>query len=90
MMPKSVIVKYSPTFLKSLRKFPKSQLKFLAQKEKIFHENQFDPRLKTHKLKGELSEFHSFSVSYHWRIVFHFEDKNIVVFDAIGTHEVYR
>lgn len=83
-------VKYSAAFFKALRKFPKVQLKFLAQKEKIFQQNPFDPRLKTHKLKGELSDFYSFSISYHWRIVFHFEDEETVVFDTIGTHEVYR
>lgn len=83
-------IKYSPTFFKNLNKFPKNQLKFLKQKEKIFRENPFDPRLKTHKLKGELADFYAFSVSYHWRIVFHFEKENVIIFDAIGTHEVYR
>ena len=82
-------VKYSPKFFKDLKKFPKSQLKFLKQKETIFLANPFDPRLKTHKLKGQLSAFYSFSISYHWRIVFHFEDDDTIVFDAIGTHAVY-
>ena len=90
MKHKKIIVKYSPSFFKALRKFPKSQLKFLAKKEEIFLENPFDPRLKTHKLKGELSDFYSFSISYHWRIVFHFESENIIIFDTIGTHEVYK
>lgn len=89
MTHRKIKIKYSPTFFKGLKKFPKNQLKFLDRKEKIFLENPFDPRLKTHKLKGELSEFYSFSVSYHWRIIFHFES-DTVIFDAIGTHEVYR
>ena len=88
MKPKKV--KYSPAFFKTLKKFPKTQLKFLAQKEKIFLEDPFDPRLKTHKLKGELANHYSFSVSYHWRIVFHFEDERTIVFDTIGTHAVYK
>lgn len=88
MKPKTV--KYSSSFFKDLKKFPKTQLKFLANKEKIFLENPFDPRLKTHKLKGELSEFYSFSISYHWRIVFHFEDEETIVFDAVGTHTIYK
>ncbi len=82
-------VKYSSKFFKDLKKLPKTQLKFVVKKEKIFFENPFDPRLKTHKLKGELSEFYSFSISYHWRIVFHFEGEDII-FDAIGTHAVYK
>lgn len=69
---------------------PKSQLKSLGRQENIFRENPFDPQLKTHKLKGELKDLYSFSISYHWRIVFHFESDTMVVFDAIGTHEVYR
>lgn len=83
-------VKYSPQFFKGLKKFPKTQLKLLTKKEKVFLENPFDHRLKTHKLKGELSEFYSFSISYHYRIVFHFESDDVVVFDIIGTHEVYK
>ena len=83
-------VKYSPIFFKALKKFPKTQLKFLAQKEKIFLEDPFNPRLKTHKLKGKMLGFYSFSISYHWRIVFHFENKDAVVFDTVGTHAVYK
>jgi addiction module RelE/StbE family toxin len=83
-------VKYSPTFFRSLKKFPKSQLRFLEKKEKIFREDIFDKRLKTHRLKGELQDFYSFSISYHWRIVFHFEKKDVIVFDNIGTHAIYK
>lgn len=82
-------VKYSPEFLKSLKKLPRSQLKNLTVKEKIFKENTFDSRLKTHKLKGPLIGFYSFSISHHWRIVFHFEGDDIY-FDAVGTHSIYK
>lgn len=88
MKPKTI--KYSPTFKKGLKKFPKDQLKFLEKQEKIFRENIFDPRLKTHKLKGELKDFYAFSISYHWRIVFYIEKNNIVVFNMIGTHQIYK
>lgn len=88
MKPKKI--KYSDKFFKGLKKFPKTQLKFLEKQEKIFREDIYDPRLKTHKLQGELSNFYSFSISYHWRIVFHLEDEKTVVFDLIGTHEIYR
>ena len=62
MKPKEI--RYSPKFVKSLAKVPKSQLRFLENKEKIFRKNIFNPRLKTHKLSGNLSSFYSFSVSY--------------------------
>ena len=88
MKPKRI--KYSSTFFKNLRKFPRSQLKLLTKQEQIFKQNIFDPRLKTHKLKGELTDFYSFSISYHYRIVFHFENKDTIVFDNVGTHKIYR
>lgn len=82
-------IKYSPTFLKQLKKLPKSQLKPLAIKEAIFRDDPFDPRLKTHTLHGSLEGFYAFSISYHWRIIFHYERSSIIL-DAVDTHTVYR
>lgn len=77
-------------FFKEYKKLP-LRIKLLAEKkEGIFRRDPFDRRLKTHKLKGELSEFYSFSVTYQYRIVFHFKDKHVVIFDNIGTHAVYK
>lgn len=58
--------------------------------EEIFRKDPFSSELKTHKLKGELADFYAFSISYHWRIVFHFEDKDTIIFDTVGTHAVYK
>lgn len=88
MKPKTI--KYSSNFFKDLKKFPQIQLKYLEKQEAIFRYNIFDPKLKTHKLKGELKGFYAFSISYHWRIIFHFEGEDIIVFDAIGTHAIYH
>jgi addiction module RelE/StbE family toxin len=51
----------------------------------------FDPSLKTHKLKGDLSEFYACSLTYEYRIicVFLIQNETIVLVD-IGSHdEVY-
>lgn len=63
----------------------------------MFRKNPNHPSLKTHKLEGEIKGFHSFSIDYHYRIVFHFEERkengiinSIAVFDTVGTHEIYR
>lgn len=81
---------YTPKFKKSYKKLPK-QIKLRAEeKEEILRTNPFDPRLKTHRLQGRLLNYYSFSISYHYRIVFHIEKNDIFVFDAVGTHEVYR
>jgi addiction module RelE/StbE family toxin len=51
----------------------------------------FHPVLKTHKLKGNLKEFHACSINYEYRIVFVIliQNDEITLFD-VGTHdEVY-
>ncbi|MBU1031441.1 type II toxin-antitoxin system mRNA interferase toxin, RelE/StbE family [Patescibacteria group bacterium] len=77
-------------FAKAYKKVPKQVKLAIEEKEEIFRHNPFDRKLKTHKLKGELKDSYSFSISYHWRIVFHFEKNGAIVLDTIGTHEVYK
>lgn len=62
------------------------------KRESIFRKNPFDHRLKTHKLKGKLSEFWSFSVSYKHRILFEFDAKTKakVYFHDVGDYDVYQ
>jgi addiction module RelE/StbE family toxin len=85
-----VLIYHSKGFAKAYKKLPQTVKTLAEDKEDIFRQNLFDPRLKTHKLSGKLSEFYVFSISNHWRIVFHFEDEQTVIFDMIGTHEIYR
>jgi mRNA-degrading endonuclease YafQ of YafQ-DinJ toxin-antitoxin module len=50
----------------------------------------FHPRLKTHKLKGELEGSWAFSAGYDLRIVFNFveyEGSEAVLLLSLGTHE---
>ena len=55
-----------------------------------FAADPFDPRLRTHKLSGELSDLWSFSIAYDVRVVFYFTDDEQAVFVDIGSHdEVY-
>jgi mRNA-degrading endonuclease YafQ of YafQ-DinJ toxin-antitoxin module len=60
------------------------------QRVEIFAANPHDPRLRTHKLSGELREMWSFTVEYDVRVVFSFLPDGRVVFVDIGGHdEVY-
>ena len=80
---------YSSKFEKEYRKLP-LKIKLLAEKkEKIFRHNPFSLSLKTHKLKGRLSDFWAFSIDFHYRIIFEFVKKNEVWFLSVGTHSVY-
>ncbi len=80
---------YSSKFAKEYKRLPK-KVKIAAEKrEKIFRINPFDPRLKTHRLSGKLKEYYSFSIDYHYRIIFEFVGKDTVWFHSVGTHKIY-
>ena len=78
-----------------------SQLKKIKQKQpllfkkvqkqlKVFNDNNKHPSLRTHKLKGNLSNTWSISVEGNFRLIYTIKDKQIVFF-KLGTHdEVYR
>ena len=80
---------YSSKFAKEYKKLPRKTKIIAEEKEKIFRKDQFDPRLKTHKLSGKLREYHSFSIDYHYRIIFEFKEKDLVWFHSVGTHSIY-
>jgi mRNA-degrading endonuclease YafQ of YafQ-DinJ toxin-antitoxin module len=71
----------------SLSETDRSKLK---KRFEMFRENVFDNRLRTHRLKGVLSDYYAFSISYSDRIVFRILDDGGVLLVDIGSHdEVY-
>lgn len=87
-------ISYSSTFKRSFKRKIKKrkdiQDKFFEYLE-IFSQNPFNPKLKTHKLTGDLKDFWSFSLEFDLRVVFAFEENfSKAVLMDIGTHdEVY-
>ncbi len=80
----------SNEFERHFKKLPKD-LKLMAyDKSAIFLVDHFHASLKTHKLKGELEGYYSFSINNKYRIVFKFEGKDSVRFCRIGTHDIYE
>lgn len=80
---------YLPKFAREYKKLP-AKIKDLTEKrEKLFRQNPFDPRLKTHKLSGDLSGFWSFSIDYKYRIIFDFASDETVRFYSVGDHDIY-
>lgn len=84
-----MVILYHSKFKQQFRKLPEEMKSLAIKREKIFRENPFDPRLKTHKLHGELSEFWSFSINYQYRIIFDFTSKKSTRFYNIGKHDIY-
>jgi mRNA-degrading endonuclease YafQ of YafQ-DinJ toxin-antitoxin module len=80
---------YSSKFEKGYRKLSSSVKKKAEKREKIFRINPFAQQLKTHKLKGKLKDFYSFSIDYQHRIIFEFKNKSVVWFHSVGSHSIY-
>lgn len=80
----------SSHFERAFKKLPKALKEQALRREKYFRANAFDPRLKTHKLKGHLEGFWSFSLNYSHRILFEFLGDSEVAFVDIGDHQIYQ
>lgn len=81
---------YTPHFERAYRRLPLLIKQLAKERELIFRANALDRRLHTHKLKGRLSKFSSFSITQSYRIVFTFEKNDTVIFHDTGDHRVYR
>ena len=83
-------------FIRDLRRILKKQPQLADDLEAallLLSEDPFDPRLKTHKLKGDLQGVWACSASYDLRILFELvqhEDAEAILLLTVGTHdEVY-
>ncbi len=83
------------TYFKKLKKFIKKHPEVLDRYIKVIELlelNPYHPSLRLHKLKGNLKEYYSISITMQYRVVIDFiiEDNKIILLD-IGTHnEVYK
>ena len=84
-----VIVGYTPHFSRALNGLPNQIQDLLTKKDSVFRENPFDGRLKTHQLRGKLKGYWSYSVNYHYRVLFKFVSDSNVIYIDVGTHEIY-
>ncbi|HXK35124.1 MAG TPA: type II toxin-antitoxin system mRNA interferase toxin, RelE/StbE family [Candidatus Paceibacterota bacterium] len=69
---------------------PKVIISKAERKIKIFENNYFHPGLDTHKLKGILKSFWSFSIDNDYRVIFRFLPHQEVIYYRIGPHKIYK
>jgi len=86
----------SASFVRSSRRLIKknpSAAAALRATLELLGEDPFHPRLRTHKLRGNLAGSWAASVSYELRIVFElvqYEEGQAILLESVGTHdEVY-
>ena len=85
-------VVFSPTFVKKLKTLSIKDKNLLIKIKKQLHLFQLNPQhpsLRLHKLKGDLKDVWSISVTKSFRIIF--EDSNTYYFFDMGEHTyIYR
>ena len=83
----------SSAFVRAARRIVRKQ-SFFAEGIQVtleqMEEDVFQPRLRTHKLKGKLAGSWACSAGFDLRIVFkfvEFEDAEAILLETVGTHE---
>lgn len=89
-MERELTVQLTTNFQRAFSKLPSRLQQQAITKDQRFRKTPFHPSLRTHKLKGPLDSFWSYSVSYSYRILFRFLKEHEVLYYDIGTHEIYR
>jgi addiction module RelE/StbE family toxin len=81
---------YSEKFISQFELLNSKVQTITEKKIDLFKENHKHPSLKTHKLKGVLDGYFSFSIDHSIRIIFEYDKNNTVNFLKIGNHDIYR
>ncbi len=76
----------SSRFLRRARKLRPPRDELLRASLRRFASDPFDPLLRTHKLKGELSDYWAFSVDHDLRVLLRW-DGDTCVLVALGGHD---
>lgn len=83
-------IEVSSRFQKSYKKLSAHIKQKAKEKERIFRQNPFDSRLKTHKLHGKECKVWAFWIDYTYRIKFIFLKDGEILFLDVGTHDIYQ
>ncbi len=82
---------YTSKFVREYKKIPHNVKIIAEEHETLFRKNPYNPKLKTHKLRGKLASFLSFSIGYKYRIICEFDKKNnVTYFHSVGNHDIYQ
>ena len=83
-------VNISPRFDRSYKKLENDLQNDFDEKFPIFVENPNDQRLKTHKLKGSLTECYAFSLLRGYRVLFEYAKPDLANMLDVGSHDKYK
>ncbi|MCA9361412.1 type II toxin-antitoxin system mRNA interferase toxin, RelE/StbE family [Candidatus Kaiserbacteria bacterium] len=76
----------SPTFNKQYKKLPEKIQEQFDQRILLWLREPRHYLLRVHRLKGSLGGYWSFNVNSDVRVIYYYEDDEVVVLALIGTH----
>lgn len=82
-------INFTKSFRKYYQKSPRKIQKYFNERLEIFIQNEFDPILNNHSLKGNFAGYRSINITGDWRALYSIQiinTKTQIVFEAIGTH----
>jgi len=79
----------SETFWRNFYELSSRQKESARRAWKIFKENPFDPRLRTHKIHQLSALYAAVEMEANLRVVFYMDREMVRTID-IGTHEIYQ
>jgi len=83
-------VRYASHFERAYARLPLDLRRTAEERLSLFKRDAFDPRLRTHKLRGSLEGYWSFSITRKHRVLFRFLRWDAALFYDVGDHRVYR
>ena len=84
-----LIIQKTPRFNRTYRKLSEQQKRDFKKAVRLFLLDPFDRKIKTHKLRGQLKNFWSFSINFSDRVLFQFLGERAVMLYDIGDHDIY-
>ena len=86
-----MIVNYSKSFIKQLKKVPKKIRIQLIARIEVFSQNPLHSTLHNHSLLGEYAGYRSINITGDWRAIYLQINETTVLFVALGTHsQLYK
>lgn len=82
-------ITYTPRFKKSFSNLTSVEKQQFQKKMEIFIENVLHPSLRTKKLQGQKNLYES-SINMDIRIIWYFENEELIVLIDIGHHDVLK
>lgn len=76
-------------FKRGYKKLPKDIQEDFAEKISLFIKNPRNPKLKTHKLHGNIQHCLAFNLHDGYRVLFEFIDRDTIDLLDIGPHDKY-